>query len=496
MSFTWDNLLTSKRISRLDAQHATSPEEADAVERRTEWERDYDRILFSTPVRRLADKTQVFPLEIHDSVRTRLTHSHEVSNLARAMGTFLAYGFGHTHTIANAARILPPILAAVGLAHDLGNPPFGHQGERTIQQWFAKHSDIFDSCSVSKNDPERPQKQKDIGSLTQAMRNDFLKFEGNAQTFRLLTRLQTVTNDRGLNLTLATLAAVLKYPTSSDKTDDSHPATKKHGYFQSESGVISTVFEHTGLSQGKRHPLTWLMEACDDMAYLILDAEDAVKKGLVSVSDLFAFLEAEAPDDPQTRSLVEFGRNKHSEHRAYGLSPSELNDSTMQRFRVNTISIMVDATLNAFSKNYNNIIAGDHSSDLISCSSAKSLAKALRRFDFTHAYRHKSVLALELKGHNTIYTLMDMLWEGITSREKYDEPDSKRQTPFAQYVYSRISENYRRIFEGRTQSSKGLPIRYREAQLLTDMISGMTDNYVLALHAELEAFRSGPSGSK
>jgi dGTPase len=487
MSLDWRKLLTNKRISHLDPREPER-EPADAVQSRLEWERDYDRILFSTPVRRLADKTQVFPLEPNDSVRNRLTHSHEVSNLARGMGVFLAYDLEPIQdSIPQAARILPPILAAVGLAHDLGNPPFGHQGERTIQAWFARNLSVFEP-----NEKMTEQQRADLSLLTPAMKKDFLKFEGNAQTFRLLTRLQTVTNDRGLNLTLATLAAVLKYPTASDKTSKGHPGTKKHGYFQSEEDIITRVFEHTGLTHGVRHPLTWLMEACDDIAYLILDAEDAIKKALVSVSDLFDFLD-KAKDDAEVKKLVEFGRMTHQKHRGYGLSPSELNDSTMQRFRANTITIMVAAVQRTFRERYQQIIAGTQSEDLISCSSVKTLADVLREFDLTHAYRHKSVLALELQGYNTISSLMDMLWEGITEREDYTRPESERKTPFAKYVYDRISENYRRIFEGKTPSAQRLPIRYREAQLLTDMISGMTDNYVLELHSALEAFRVGPS---
>ena len=205
---SWDKLLTRTRRSHLGRAESSIAEAPDRVEHRTEWERDYDRILFSTPVRRLADKTQVFPLEKHDSVRTRLTHSYEVSNLARSTGTYLAYEFPKTQEIANCSRTIPPILAAIGLAHDLGNPPFGHQGEQAIQRWFENHSqDIF-----TPSDKLPPLEGADVARLTPAMKADFLKFEGNAQTLRLLTRLQTVTNDRGLNLTLATLAAVMKYP--------------------------------------------------------------------------------------------------------------------------------------------------------------------------------------------------------------------------------------------------------------------------------------------
>ena len=188
--------------------------DSEQVETRTEVERDYDRILFSTPVRRLADKTQVFPLDKNDSVRTRLTHSHEVSNLARSIGTALAFNFDIAANAKDSKRNIPALLASAGLAHDLGNPPFGHQGEGAIQSWF-----VDNAASVLV--------ELDPGQL----RQDFLLFEGNAQGFRLLTRLQLINDDYGLDLTHASLAALMKYPTPSHQVDKKHVAKKKHGFF-------------------------------------------------------------------------------------------------------------------------------------------------------------------------------------------------------------------------------------------------------------------------
>ncbi|MFY0583964.1 dGTP triphosphohydrolase [Cystobacter fuscus] len=411
----WAKLLDTTRMSKLDTAMDASKEVADDFEHRTELERDYDRILFSTPVRRLADKTQVFPLERNDSVRTRLTHSYEVSNLARSMGTYLAHNYEPIKSIKDAARIVPPILAAVGLAHDLGNPPFGHQGENAIQRWFEKHrSGLFEvDNGADKSVAE------DVTRLSEAMKLDFLRFEGNAQSLRLISRLQAVTNNRGLNLTFATLAALMKYPVASNQRNKTNPAAKKHGFFQSERDVVERVFSVTGLSEGVRHPLTWLMESCDDIAYSILDAEDAIKKGLVSASDLFAYLEASSPDDGHIKRLVKYGREKHADGRTLRLSPAELNDSTAQRFRVNVIATAVGAALKAFMAKYDAIIAGTLDSDLIAVSDASALIAHLKEFSRVHAYRHSSVLALELRGYNTIFRLMDMLWAGISERESF-----------------------------------------------------------------------------
>ena len=185
----WKRLLDPVRRKELHG----STESMNTGVGRQEIERDYDRILFSTPIRRLANKTQVFPLEENVAIRNRLTHSHEVSNLARSIGVRIAFDhaeqvFGDDHEQLQVKRNAPALLAAVGLAHDLGNPPFGHQGEVAIREWLSENT----------KDPEQC--------------DDILHFDGNAQTFRLLTRLQVLNDDFGLNLTVATLSALIKYP--------------------------------------------------------------------------------------------------------------------------------------------------------------------------------------------------------------------------------------------------------------------------------------------
>lgn len=257
------------QVCDASGDNASQPQQS-----RTEIERDYDRILFSTPVRRMADKTQVFPLERNESIRTRLTHSHEVANLARSIGISLVHNDNQFQDVAQRYRDVPALLATIGLAHDLGNPPFGHQGENAIQSWFRDYQDtVFDD------------------SLTEAQKRDFLKFEGNAQTLRILTRLQVINDDFGLNMTFASLAGLMKYPAPSDKVDKKNGVSyKKFGFFQSEKEIVNQIWNETGLDEGRRHPLTYIMEACDDIAYSVLDAEDAVKKGLVSYSDLITYL--------------------------------------------------------------------------------------------------------------------------------------------------------------------------------------------------------------
>jgi len=466
----WGRLLNSSRRKKDGAQ----AEGQSLEETRTEIERDYDRILFSTPVRRLADKTQVFPLDKNDSVRTRLTHSHEVSNLARSIGTALVFENKIADEIESAKRDIPALLAAVGLAHDLGNPPFGHQGESAIQSWFKDHQK-----KVLADLEEQPQ-----------WLNDFLKFEGNAQAFRLVTRLQLLNDNFGLDLTYATLAGLMKYPTASDKVDESVPILKKHGFFASEQRIAELVLEKTGLGLGKRHALAYIMEACDDIAYVVLDVEDAVKKGLASFSDLMSYLRHHGKSDSIVSKVIENSEKKHVEYRENShLSPAELNDISMQRFRVFAIGELVKEARETFINHENEFVLGNSKDGLLKRSKGELLRKLLKEFAFKNAYTHKEVLRIELQGYNVIRGLMDILWVSIIDRSDPDDVKSKRNNPFTRYVYGRISENYRRVFETPPTDMNEFPIRYRECQLLTDMISGMTDSYALNLYADLTSMK-------
>lgn len=464
----WQQLLNAQRRKPSSGLNQTS-------QIRTELERDYDRILFAAPIRRLADKTQVFPLEKNDSVRTRLTHSHEVSNLARSIGINLVFNHQVGAASPFAQRDIPAVLAAIGLAHDVGNPPFGHQGEAAIQTWFAQHqAELFEDAAGTE--------------LDYAMRQDFLSFEGNAQTLRLLTRLQVLTDEYGLNLCYGTLAALLKYPVGSDAVDKQHIACKKQGFFQSEKHIVADIWQHTGLSQGHRHPLTYIMEACDDIAYSVLDAEDAVKKGLVSFVDVLTHLQHIECDDAAQKSLIERvsqqAKRKNSQYRALELSPSECNDISMQMFRVYAITHMVAAVTDCFLRYQTAIEQGAFQRDLVSMSEAGALYQGLIQFNRRHAYQHPTVLKVELDGYNALSELMDYLWQAISQRKVFAEARSPRTTPFANYTYGRISDNYRRIFE---DPHNQMPMRYRELQLLTDMVSGMTDSYALSMREELRA---------
>ncbi len=493
----WQQLLYSgrRKDKEKNASVQSTSSDSDLSKGRQEIERDYDRLLFSAPTRRLADKTQVFPLDRNDSVRTRLTHSHEVANFARGIGMRLAFEmkaeiFGELPGIC-VERDVPALLAAIGLAHDLGNPPYGHQGEAAIRSWFKR---CFKHLIQKEDDQE--------------IYNDFFNFDGNSQTFRLVTKLQIINDHFGLNLTYATLAALIKYPKSSYTTHKT--PWKKHGFFYSEEDVVQDVWSETGLGEGVRHPFTFIMEACDDIAYSVLDAEDTVKKGLASYHDLINYLrcwdENLNSKDEVINKVIKETEDKNKSWKKSELSPAELNDMSMQMFRVHAVSELIASAVDAFKKHRAELM--DSSSDikdLISQSTGAQLCEALKTFDRTRGYRHRTVLELELKGSNYIQGLMDMLWVGIHGHQaniksgqesQTGENDCKSydsETPFGRYAYGRISENYRRIFE---DPENTLPVLYKEAQLLTDAISGMTDSYLMDLHDELKSLHEYESRQK
>jgi len=453
----WKKLLNQVRRKELYGSNKSMGTGAS----RTECERDYDRILFATPTRRLADKTQVFPMEENDSIRTRLTHSHEVSNLARSIGVRLAFEhaekvFGSDHELLEVKRNVPSLLAAVGLAHDLGNPPFGHQGEIAIQQWFEENS--F-------------EKPVDV---------DFLNFDGNAQTFRLLTRLQVLNDKYGLNLTLGTLAGLIKYP--SIYGSNKKGGFKKFGIFKSEKSIIQDVWSHTGLSEGVRHPLAYVMEACDDIAYSIIDAEDTVKKGYASFYDLMDYLKTSSSRDVITDEVVDAACEKNDEFKSASLSSSELNDISMQMFRVKAITVMVEAATDVFVKNIDKMMNGsiEPGFELIKNSNCAQLCKSAKKFDYRYGFQHKEVLRLELQGNNYIKSMMSMLWKAISN-------NGYSKNPFERYAFGGISENYRRVYDDSDKST------YAKCQLLCDTISGMTESHLMKKHDHLKSLENGSS---
>lgn len=444
-------------------------------------ERDYDRILFSAPVRRLADKTQVFPLEKNDSIRTRLTHSHEVSNLCRSLTTQILRADGGS-TFGAASDVAPTVAATVGLAHDLGNPPFGHQGEEAIRRWF-------------KDNGRRVWPEE--FALSEAQKNDFSAWEGNAQTFRLLTRLQITNGQFGLDLTTGTLAALMKYTVASDEVKKTpHPSAKKFGFFQADKERAEMVFAGAGLAKGARHPVASIMEACDDIAYSVIDVEDAIKKRLVSINDVLVCIRS---SDSKYGPLADSIEARVKELRDAGRPPHEVNDVGAQYYRTYAISLMVIEARKAFLNNKARILDGTFDKNLVAASEAGVLCGALKKFALEHAYKSPSVKEIELRGDQYIRHLLSQIWRAIDEcslgGDKFESVraalKSKDTTPFGELVFSYVSSNYKNcFFEGLVSCEPG-EVRYRQLLLLTDMVSGMTDQYAKSLSEHFERLNDG-----
>ncbi|MGF7239654.1 dGTPase [Pseudomonas oryzihabitans] len=459
-------------------QSAEEPVEAEP--HRSVFQQDYDRLLFSTPVRRLADKTQVWPMEENDGVRTRLTHSHEVANLARSIGTKAYRAKAELFKDCQGLEIslsdtIHPLLLSIGLGHDLGNPPFGHQGEAAIGNWFKKREGwIF-------NKPSHDSTNYLPLQIPIEYQLEFTQFDGNPQSLRLLTKLQTHIEGLGLDLSATTLAAGLKYPVSYQNIDKKIASSKKGGYFTSEKSVVNWIREKTGLEEGQRHPLTWIMEACDDIAYSVLDVDDVLKKGMVSPDDVLAILRHKRCDCEIIKNIS--SRFENVEQKGF---VSEIQrDIKTQYLRALLIDNLISHASASFTTNGTAIFSYLQTSALMDdselCENLKEIAK-------TYAFGHPTVLKAEALGAAAIDGLMSAFWEAITDRKDPNDLDSKRLSARSKYIYSKISPNYinnAKIDSGEKNLESSL--RYRELRLLTDMVSGMTDSYAMRLWGELQA---------
>lgn len=433
---------------------------------RAEFERDYDRAVFSTPVKRLQDKAQVFPLEPHDAVRTRLTHSLEVSSVARGLGRKASIWLLDQKAIEPGMdRSIEAIAATCGLVHDLGNPPFGHAGEDAIRAWFLRRNS------------DKPL-GKELTSEQQVQ--DFLKFEGNAQSLRLVATLQVLADYTGLNLTFGTLSALGKYVASSEQADadGSDRARKKPGYFTSEAEIVTRVRDETGTGDA-RNPICYLVEAADDVVYLSADVEDAVKKGVLSWHDIEDALRASncgavnSALEAQER-ILRAGRET---------VPSGLEDDVKAAaFRTGAIGVMVEAAFKVFQARYDAIMAGQYRGALLPDSEATDLSDCLRTLGRTRVYPTRSTLTLELMGRKVIADLMDVFWEGAEALPKDKAP---KTATFPGKAAALFSPNYRKVFQHFVNERRDLPEQYHRFQLVTDYICGMTDSFAKRLHAEL-----------
>ena len=307
---------------------------------------------------------------------------------------------------------------------------------------------------------------------------DFLRFEGNAQSLRLVARLQILADDKGLNLAFGTLSALMKYVASSDRAGNhANPALKKPGYFASENEIVQEIQDRTG-TFGTRHPISFLVEAADDIAYLPADVEDAVKKGVLAWSEVETELR-EANAESVNRALKGQQRTLKGDHDRV---PDNLDDDILASvFRTAAINVMVEGAFRVFEKRYEEIMQGKYLGSLLKDSNAADLADCLRNIAREHVYPTRSTLELELMGRRVIGDLMGVFWEGAQAMPPTGEPDA---STFAGKAAALISRNYRRVFQDSLKEGR-LPPKYYRLQLVTDYVCGMTDSFAKGTHAAL-----------
>lgn len=469
MEMKWDQLLCASRIKPLITGKATKAAQGEA---RSEFEKDYGRAVFSTPVRRLQDKAQVFPSDPSDVVRTRLTHSQEVSavsrDLARTAGRWLLET-GQIRSY-NQVESIESIAATCGIIHDLGNPPFGHSGEAAIRDWFDK----------KKRESASFLQFTGNGHREAQLQADFLHFEGNAQTIRIVSKLQVLTDLYGLNLTCGTLSAACKYIAASDKMVEAKEC-KKPGYFASEYDRISLIQTQTGTGDA-RNPITYLVEASDDIVYSLADIEDAIKKKVITWAEVEGALKDAVREHPPTKHLLESVLSDMSEYIGAGITPSntsEHGEVKSQVFRTFAMRRTVPSVLASFKTNYAPIMAGEYHKELIEDCSASLLILACQDVARTKIYSHPEIIKREVAGEKVIHDLMDLFWEGVSQY-----PHRGGTKTYTGKVYHLMSENYRTVFEAAMKEGI-LPEKYCKLQLVTDYVCGMTDSFAYLLHKQL-----------
>lgn len=424
---------------------------------RNPFENDYGRLISSAPIRRLQDKTQVFPLDKNDYIRTRLTHSLEVSYIASSLGQSIEKILIEKIEDISIQKCgyLSSLLRTSGLVHDLGNPPFGHFGEIAIQDFFKK---FFD---------ENPRIAR---KFTPQERADFENFDGNIQTFRILSKLYYFGDEYSYNLSYSTLATIVKYPSDSVTGNKGKHAKeiaqKKAGYFVTEEDKYNEINDYLQLNH-RRHPATYLLEAADDIAYSVADIEDGVKQGIISINEIENLFEKH----------LDKNKDKVLTYIKY-LKQENFNDSIIvQRIRILTQQIMISSTIETFISNYDIIMRGELEDELIMISSAKDVRTAYKKIQ-SQIFMYKSILKKEIAGREAITGLLKIFVNAALS----DNFRADGGNTLECRLYNLISASYRVVNEKYEHYTNTL---YCKLRLVVDFIAGMTDSYAIDLYQEL-----------
>ncbi|EPT32996.1 deoxyguanosinetriphosphate triphosphohydrolase [Phocaeicola abscessus] len=433
----WQQLISNKRFG-MEALHEARKDD------RSEFQRDYDRLIFSAPFRRLQNKTQVFPLPGSIFVHNRLTHSLEVSCVGRSLGNQVSNvllkrrpELANTHFTE-----IGSIVSAACLAHDLGNPPYGHSGEKAISTFFSEGKGLA--------------LKKELSSTEW---NDFIHFDGNANAFRLLTHQFEGRRQGGFVMTYATLASIVKYPFSSQSAGNK----PKFGFFLTEKTDYEKIADTLGIphiSKGNepvrymRHPLVYLVEAADDICYQIMDIEDAHKLKLLT--------------HDETRELFshffdEKGKNRI--HETYKLVTD--TNERIAYLRSKAIGLLVEECVRVFIAHEEEILSGTFEGSLIDHmrSPLKEAYQLCSATAFAKIYRSSYVLDVELAGYKIIYTLIELMIDAVLSPDK----------AYSSLLLKRASSQY----------EVNAPTLYGKIQAVLDYLSGMTDIYALDLYRKI-----------
>lgn len=443
---------------------------------RSEFEKDYHRIIGSASFRRLQDKTQVFPLDKSDFIRTRLTHSLEVSSLAKSLGQNISQDILQNGRDADfdwqMKEDVCNILQCAGLIHDIGNPPFGHFGESAIREWFRW------------NLPKLTYKGQPVTKLlSKQMLADFYNFEGNAQALRLLTKLHFLVDENGMNLTYALLNTIVKYPVPSTSINkhSGNILDKKMGYFYAEQELYGRIAAACGTA-GLRHPLTFILEAADDIAYKTADIEDAFKKGCISYHTLLLELEKyeekASPREKEYFNAAQVLRDKYKSAEKRHIQDKE--EFAVQNFLVRVQGVLISCATYGFLSNYRAIMEGTYRYDLFEFTYAKGIMKLLGDVAYRYAFVSAPIFKLEIAADAV---LNFHLKQFVSAALYYDTQVPQRDVE--EKLMSLISENYKQAYHifaaGKSEEEK----LYLRLLLVTDYVCGMTDSYAKRLYQEL-----------
>lgn len=434
MVMQWPQLLNQNRLAKPGA--ASQPERPIFVQ-------DADRITFSAPFRRLANKTQVHPLYEHDHIHHRLIHSVETASVGRSLGMLVGHWLETTKKVnAGEKHTVSGVVQAACLAHDIGNPPFGHAGEAAIGDWFEQK---FSSQLGL------------FGHIDHKLRDEFLEFEGNAQGFRLLTNLEMYRSNGGMQLSYAVLGAFAKYPITAhlkNAVNDDYCGSKKFGIFESEAEIWNDVAQATGIVSTevngqrvwRRHPLVFLVEAADDICYNVLDAEDAFTCGDLDFEAVVGLLSGLYPKT--NKDLSSFSKEEEiSYHRAKAIGSA------------------IDACVEAFKKHYSEIMQGTFSSSLVEKSSLSAEFERIKAAARSRIFKAKRKTELEVSGRNVIWRVLDgvlPIFEELSKRE---------------WKEKELPDYHAKLVRALNLDLRGVSDAYTALHCLADFVSGMTDRY-------------------